>query len=73
MKLNKVYKTYSDNFNVATLQAKGGVMHFIIERPERLYRGMVVLSAVKRGHRTRIVKMKEYRYKDIVPVEGGNE
>jgi hypothetical protein len=53
---------YYNNQNITTLQDKGGVMLFTIEKPDRCYRGMVLLSSVKDAQRTRIVCMKQYRY-----------
>lgn len=51
--------------NIATLQAKGGIMFFTVERQDKVYRGAVLLSAVANGQRTRIVCMKIYRYKEV--------
>ncbi len=53
--------------SLATLQAKGGMMFFTVERQDKLYKGAVLLSPVANAHRTRIVCMKVYRYKE----EGG--
>lgn len=54
---------YPENSQVATLQEKGGIMFFSVERPERVYRGAVILSKTLNSHRTRIVCMKEYKYR----------
>jgi len=53
-----------------TLQAKGGVMFFTVERSDRLYRGAVLLSPVADGQRTRIVCVKVYRYSNPVQRPG---
>ena len=49
---------------ITTLAEKGGVLHFIIERNDFLYQGMIILSKVEDSQRTRIVCVKKYRYKE---------
>lgn len=60
---------YAHNSETATLQAKGGIMLFSVERQSRFYRGMVLLSPVANNERKRIVCMKVYRYKEGGPYE----
>ena len=60
---------YPEASRLKTLQSKGGVMFFIIEKLDKLYRGMVLLSSLQNHYRKRIVCMKVYRAKE----EGKNE
>lgn len=55
---------YSEATRVKALQSKGGAMFFVIEKPDRLYRGMVLLSPAQNHYRKRIVCMKGYRAKE---------
>jgi hypothetical protein len=56
---------YCDHDRLATLAGKGGVLCFVIERGNFLYRGMIVLSRLEDGRRTRIVCIKRYQYKEV--------
>ena len=56
---------YHDNARLMTLADKGGVLRFVIERGNFLYRGMVILSRVEDNQRTRIVCMKRYQYREV--------
>jgi hypothetical protein len=57
---------YSYTNQIATLQSKGGLMLFSVEKEDRFFRGMVFLSPVDAtGQRKRIVCMKVYRYKEV--------
>jgi len=47
---------------LALLQQKGGIMVFTIVRPERVYRGIIILSPVVNNHRKKNVIIKEYKY-----------
>ena len=47
---------------LALLQQKGGIMVFTIVRPERVYRGIIILSPVVNNHRTKNVIIREYKY-----------
>lgn len=53
----------SEAIRLKVLQSKGGVMFFAIEKPDRLYRGMIWLSRVREHYRRRIVCMKAYKIK----------
>lgn len=53
------------NTSLNTLISKGGVMFFTVEKPQRVYRGMIVLSAVKHNYRRRAVYIKEYNYDEF--------
>jgi hypothetical protein len=46
------------------LQSKGGIMFFTIEKLNKLYRGMVLLSPLQSHYCKRIVCMKVYRAKE---------
>ena len=54
---------YHNNPRLTALAEKGGVMRFLIEREDSVYRGVIILSAIEENQRTRIVCMKRYRYK----------
>lgn len=54
-------ENYLGDPRIAALYAKGGIMFFDIERPERVFRGMVLLSPVNNEHRRRAVYIKEYK------------
>ncbi len=56
---------YNYAARLTTLADKGGVLRFVIERGNFLYRGMVILSRVEDNQRTRLVCMKRYRYKEV--------
>lgn len=45
------------------LYAQGGVMLFRIERPNRSYKGAIILSAVEHCYQRRAVCVREYGYK----------
>jgi len=51
---------YSGNSNTDILQTKGGVMLFSVQRPEKVYRGIVFLSPVRDSHHRRVICMREY-------------
>jgi len=53
--------TYSEAQRLSLLLEKGGMMFFSIEKPARLYRGVIVLTAVKDNHRNRDVFIKEIK------------
>ena len=46
------------------LRAKGGIMFFSIQGPNRLYKGTVMLSPIENYCQRRAVYIREYRYKD---------
>jgi hypothetical protein len=52
----------TDTERLQVLMEKGGMMFFTIDRPMRVYRGMVALSPVKNNFRNRDVFIKEYKY-----------
>lgn len=54
-------KTYTEEARLKTLESKGGVMYFLVEKPDRIYRGMVLLSPAHNHNRKRIVCMKVYK------------
>jgi hypothetical protein len=56
--------SYSDDERLALLQQKGGIMVFTIVRPERVYRGIIILSPVVDNHRTKNIIIREYKYAD---------
>lgn len=56
--------THYSGARLGLLEQKGGIMYFTIERPQYLFRGMVVLSSVRNGHRTRMLSMKAYKFKE---------
>lgn len=56
-------KTYTEEARLKTLESKGGVMYFLVEKPDRIYRGMVLLSPAHNHNRKRIVCMKVYKIK----------
>ncbi|HAH20917.1 MAG: hypothetical protein A2Y00_05970 [Omnitrophica WOR_2 bacterium GWF2_43_52] len=47
-----------------SLYAKGGIMLFAIERPNRLYKGTIMLSPVENCCQRRAVYVREYVYKN---------
>lgn len=47
-----------------SLYAKGGIMLFSIERPNRLYKGTIMLSPVENCYQRRVVHVREYGYND---------
>lgn len=51
--------------NQTTLSSKGGIMLFTIERPDRLYKGIILLSPAKGDHHNRIICMREYRHSNL--------
>lgn len=60
-----------ENYRLNTLISKGGVMFFTIEKPERVYSGMIILSPVKHNYRRRAVYIKEYKYNEFKGNLGG--
>ena len=55
---------YHNDPRITTLAEKGGVMHFVIEKNNFLYQGMIILSRIEDSQRTRIVCIKKYKYRE---------
>lgn len=51
-----------DKQKLKRLYAKGGILLFRIERPNRLYKGAIILSAVEHCFQRRAVYVREYEY-----------
>ncbi len=52
-----------NNGKSEALRIKGGMMFFAIERPERLYKGTILLAPAKNDLQRRTIYIKEYRMK----------
>ena len=46
--------------NLDNLRAKGGIMLFSVQRPDKLYRGIILLSPLRHNHRKKIICMREF-------------
>ena len=47
------------------LRAKGGIMFFVIERQNRLYKGTIMLSPLVNSCQRRAVYVREYTYNEV--------
>lgn len=61
------------NSRLDTVISKGGVMFFTVEKPQRVYSGMIVLSPVRHNYRRRAVYIKEYNYDEFKGSLGGEK
>lgn len=63
-----IFKPKNDNSyrqRLMNLRAKGGIMFFVIEKQNRLYKGTIMLSPVVNCYQRRAVYVREYIYKEV--------
>ena len=60
----KMNTPVNNNQKLKSLYTKGGIMLFAIERPNRLYKGTIMLSPVENCCQRRAVYVREYVYKN---------